>query len=180
MENIFPESKRHRPTVYTKKESVPGAFSNNCRVKVNVFQVCPTPPPLLFLGFSVTYLSLPQTVTGFASALSVLLDQTSQHHQWRSSLNTFSLSLISLFKATWENIWLPSYAFKMNAITSSVYIWKFIKERNSELRTDSNWIEFPVCYDSSTSYVTLCSFLLYKMWMITYLTDVCEKPFQSP
>lgn len=70
----------------------------------------------------------------------------------------------------------------MNAITSSLYILKFIKERNSKLRTGPDLI------GSNSLFVTIAAqvmqscvvFLLYKMWIITYLTDVCEKPFESP
>lgn len=67
----------------------------------------------------------------------------------------------------------------MNAITSNLYVLKYIKERNAELKTESNWNRIPCLLLSQHSYVTLCSSLLYKMWIITYLTDACEKLFEN-
>lgn len=72
--------------------------------------------------------------------LLVPLDQTLQRHHWNVFTECIFCSFVSLCKATRETIWLPSYAFKMNAITSSLYILKFIKKRNAKLRTGSNWI----------------------------------------
>lgn len=137
MENIFLEWKRHRPTVYTKKETVPGAFSNKCRGKAN------THPDSIFL-WVLFPCDLPHRLSrGLLLPFQFHLTRPHTITTGSCSLNSVSVSFISLFKATWANIWPPSSAFKMNAITSNLYILKFINERNAELKTESNWNRIP-------------------------------------
>lgn len=73
----------------------------------------------------------------------------------------------------------------MNAMNSNLYISTFKNvcqgKRIQSKEQNLIWnLSFSLAAVAAASHMTSFSFLIYKMWIITYLTDVCEKLFEGP
>jgi hypothetical protein len=112
--------KKSRPTVLTKEKNPLNCAFSDCRKLFKLYF-------LFLVPLSSPEICPPQIIPLLASTclLPSSFGQTSHFsHQKFTKHIFYSFYANSLFKVTWVNIWLPSHAFKMNAVSGNFNILK--------------------------------------------------------